>query len=117
MNTSDAGAGFDPVMLELFGAEVDMHLPILSEGLLAMEKGRAEKKEMESMMRAAHSIKGAARIVGNERAVRVAHVMEDCFTSAREDRISLSSEAVDVLLQGVDALQRICSAQPDSELS
>jgi chemotaxis protein histidine kinase CheA len=44
-------------MLELFGAEVDMHLPALSEGLLAMEKGRSDKQEIESMMRAAHSIK------------------------------------------------------------
>src|SRR5437764_2150913 len=102
MSTSEGGGSFDPVMLELFGAEVDMHLPVLSEGLLAMEKGRAGKQEIESMMRAAHSIKGAARIVGNERAVRVAHVMEDCFTAAKEDRVALSSDAVDVLLQGVD---------------
>jgi chemotaxis protein histidine kinase CheA len=116
MSTSEGGGNIDPVMLELFGAEVDMHLPVLSEGLLAMEKGRSGKQEIESMMRAAHSIKGAARIVGNERAVRVAHVMEDCFTLAKEDRIMLRSDAVDVLLQGVDALQRICSSQPDPEL-
>jgi chemotaxis protein histidine kinase CheA len=116
MSTSEGGGNIDPVMLELFGAEVDMHLPVLNEGLLAMEKGRSGKQEIESMMRAAHSIKGAARIVGNERAVRVAHVMEDCFTLAKEDRIMLSSDAVDVLLQGVDALQRICSSQPDPEL-
>ena len=116
MSTPDGAADFDPVMLELFGAEVDMHLPTLSEGLLAIEKGRSGKPEIESMMRAAHSIKGAARIVGNDRAVRVAHLMEDCFTSAKEDRITLGSSAVDVLLQGVDALQRICSPQPDSEV-
>ncbi len=117
MATADGAANFDPIMLELFGAEVEMHLPVLSEGLLAMEKGRAGKQEVESMMRAAHSIKGAARIVGNDRAVRVSHVMEDCFTSAKEGRISLGGDAVDILLQGVDALQRICSAQPDAELN
>ena len=116
MSTTDGAGNLDPVMLELFGAEVDMHLPALSEGLLAMEKGRSGKQEIESMMRAAHSIKGAARIVGNDRAVRVAHLMEDCFTLAKEDRITLSSDAVDVLLQGVDALQRICSPQPDSNV-
>jgi len=116
MSSPEGGGNLDPVMLELFGAEVDMHLPALSEGLLAMEKGRSDKQEIESMMRAAHSIKGAARIVGNDRAVRVAHVMEDCFTLAKEDRITLSSDAVDVLLQGVDALQRICAPQPDADL-
>lgn len=117
MSGPEGVGNIDPVMLELFGAEVDMHLPALSEGLLAMEKGRSGKQEVDAMMRAAHSIKGAARIVGIERAVRVAHLMEDCFTAAKEDRITLNSDAVDVLLQGVDALQRICTPQPDAELS
>ena len=103
----------DPAMLELFRAEMDTHVPVLSQGLLALEKGRAGDKDLEAMMRAAHSIKGAARIVGIEAAVRVSHVMEDCFSAAQGHRITLSSEAVDVLLQGVDALQRICSPQPD----
>src|SRR5215469_15699425 len=99
----------DPSMLELFQAEMDTHIPVLNEGLLALEKGQAGSREIEGMMRAAHSIKGAARIVGIEPAVRVAHAMEDCFTAAKENRISLTSDAVDVLLVGVDALQRICS--------
>ena len=96
-------------MLELFQAEMDTHIPVLNEGLLALEKGQAGAREIEGMMRAAHSIKGAARIVGIEPAVRVAHAMEDCFTAAKEARIGLTSDAVDVLLVGVDALLRICS--------
>ena len=35
-------------------------------------------------MRAAHSIKGAARVVGVDPAVSVAHVMEDCFVAAQK---------------------------------
>jgi chemotaxis protein histidine kinase CheA len=107
----------DPALLELFRAEMDTHVPVLSQGLLELEKGRAGEQEIASMMRAAHSIKGAARIVGIEAAVRLAHVMEDCFTAAKEARVRLTSEAVDVLLQGVDALQRICSLQPGPDLS
>jgi two-component system sensor histidine kinase and response regulator WspE len=108
MSTFDAPQ-IDPAMLELFQAEMDTHIPVLNEGLLALEKGQAAAGEIEAMMRAAHSIKGAARIVGIEPAVRVAHVMEDCFTAAKESRIQLSSDSVDVLLQGVDMLQRICA--------
>jgi chemotaxis protein histidine kinase CheA len=103
----------DPAMLDLFRAEMDTHVPVLSQGLLALEKGQVGERDLEAMMRAAHSIKGAARIVGIEAAVRVSHVMEDCFTAAQGHRITLSSEAVDVLLQGVDTLQRICSPQAD----
>jgi chemotaxis protein histidine kinase CheA len=105
---STSGGEPDLVMLELFKAEADMHLPVLSNGLLALEKGSADRKQIESMMRAAHSVKGAARIVGIEAAVRVAHALEDCFTAAKEDRLTLSSDIVDVLLDGVDVLQRIC---------
>jgi chemotaxis protein histidine kinase CheA len=104
-------------MLELFQGELDTHIPALNEGLLALEKGEVDARAIEAMMRAAHSIKGAARIVGISQAVRLAHEMEDCFTSAKEGRISLPSEAVDVLLQAVDTLGRICSPQESSAVS
>ncbi len=102
----------DPALLELFQAEMDAHIPILSEGLLALERGQVAEPDIAAMMRAAHSIKGAARIVGIEAAVRISHVMEDCFLAARDGRVVLSGAAVDTLLRGVDALQRICSSQP-----
>lgn len=107
----------DAALVELFRAESDTHIPVLSQGLLSMEKGQADEQSIASMMRAAHSIKGAARIVGIEAAVRVSHIMEDCFTSAKVDSSILSSDSVDVLLQGVDALQRICALQPEADMT
>ncbi|MEW6250304.1 MAG: Hpt domain-containing protein, partial [Planctomycetota bacterium] len=104
----------DPALLDLFRAELDTHLPVLSDGLLALEKGHVDEPMIAAMMRAAHSIKGAARIVGFTPAVRVAHALEDCFTAARDQRVPLTSAAVDVLLDGVDTLQRVCAAQPEN---
>jgi len=101
----------DPGMLELFRAELDTHLPTLSHGLLSLEKGQVDNSQIEGMMRAAHSIKGAARIVGVSMAVQVAHAMEDCFTGAQNQQITLTSEAVDVLLNAVDVLQQICDPE------
>jgi two-component system sensor histidine kinase and response regulator WspE len=98
---------FDPSLLELFRAEIDIHLPALSEGLLALEKDPGEAQQLGALMRAAHSIKGAAKIVGVEPAVRIAHGMEDCFVAAQDGRLALGSDGIDVLLRGVDALQRI----------
>jgi chemotaxis protein histidine kinase CheA len=111
------GPDVDPALLELFRAELDAHLPVLSHGLLALEKNPAEAVDVAALLRAAHSIKGAARIVGIEAAVRVAHSMEDCFTAAKKAGAPLVGAAVDVLLQGVDALQRICAPEPDPELT
>jgi chemotaxis protein histidine kinase CheA len=100
----------DPALLDLFRAEIDTHLPALSEGLLALEKDPRQPKRLEALMRAAHSIKGAARIVGVEAAVQVAHALEDCFVAAQKGAVVLSSDAVDVLLRGVDALSHIAPA-------
>ena len=60
-------------------------------------------------MRAAHSLKGAARIVGVDAGVSVAHVMEDCLVSAQEGRLYLQPEHIDALLQGTDLLMRIAT--------
>jgi chemotaxis protein histidine kinase CheA len=116
MGASDSSQ-FDPGMLELFQAEMDTHIPVLNEGLLALERGEADAAQIEAMMRAAHSIKGAARIVGIPAAVQVAHVIEDCFTAAKDRRISIGSESVDVLLKGVDALQRLCNPAESAGVS
>ncbi|HYT92269.1 MAG TPA: Hpt domain-containing protein [Gemmataceae bacterium] len=97
----------DPALIDLFRAELEVHLPALNAGLLAMEKEAADPKRLEALMRAAHSIKGAAKIVGLDEAVQVAHVLEDCFVAAQENRLTITSDAVDVLLRGVDALQRL----------
>ncbi|QDU61151.1 Chemotaxis protein CheA [Planctomycetes bacterium Pan216] len=97
----------DQPMLELFRAELETHTEVLSEGLLRLEKEPSRGDQIESMMRAAHSIKGAARIVGIEEAVRVAHVMEDMFVAVGRGDFVLNGNAVDALLGGLDMLTRI----------
>ena len=58
-------------------------------------------------MRAAHSLKGAARIVGLIAGVGVAHAMEDCFVAAQRGGILLRHRHIERLLHGVDLLGRI----------
>jgi two-component system sensor histidine kinase and response regulator WspE len=108
-----SSSSVDPMLLDLFRAELETHLPALNEGLLALEKSGSQPERLEALMRAAHSIKGAARIVGLDKVVQVAHAMEDCFVAAQEGRIVLSGEAIDILLRGVDVLTRLgTSAEP-----
>jgi two-component system sensor histidine kinase and response regulator WspE len=92
-------------MHELFRLEVESQAGILTSGLLALERG--EEAQLETLMRAAHSLKGAARIVNFPIAVRVAHAMEDCFVAAQNGRIRLRQAQIDVLFRGVDLLQQI----------
>ncbi len=94
----------DASMLELFQLEVEEHSRILNSGLLELEQGQSSSKCLEALMRAAHSLKGAARMVGLNEVVDVAHLMEDCFVALQEGAATLAVEDIDVLFKSIDAL-------------
>ena len=104
-------------MLELFRLEADTQTAVLSTGILAIERLELSPLTIEAMMRAAHSLKGAARIVGVEPAVEVAHALEDCFVAAGRGEIQVRPEHADLLLSCVDFLASVGHAddalQPD----
>lgn len=95
---------------ELFRFEVEDKVALLTEALLALEQGNAEPSTLESLMRAAHSLKGAAAMVDAQVAVEVAHVMEDVFVAMQRGTTVPTARLVDVLLEGVDLLRRIGGA-------
>ncbi|MEQ6340557.1 MAG: hybrid sensor histidine kinase/response regulator [Gammaproteobacteria bacterium] len=96
-------------MLSLFRMEVEQQAVVLTEGLLALEQDPASVKRLEPLMRSAHSVKGAARLVGVSAAVKVAHRMEDVFVAAQEGKLMLNADHVDALLKGVDMISRIAT--------
>ena len=100
----------DMSMFELFVMETEQQAKVLTEGLLSLELAPASADDLEALMRASHSIKGAARLVGLSAVVGLAHVMEDVFVAAQNGTLSLSSLAIDSLLQGVDTIQAVADA-------
>ena len=98
-------------MHDLFRLEVEGQREVLTSGLLALERQPDEAGELEACMRSAHSLKGAARIVGLGAAVSVAHAMEDCFVAAQQGRILLDKPRIDLLLRGLDLLVTIANTE------
>lgn len=101
-------------MQELFRVETENQTALLTSGLLELE-AQSQKPAitsqtsdpaplLESLMRAAHSLKGAARIVNLPPAVHIAHAMEDCFVAAQQGQLALGRKHIDALLRGVDWL-------------
>ena len=97
---SDLG-GFS--LHELFRGEAETHAAALSEGLVKLE-GTSNPAIVEPLMRAAHSIKGAARVIGLDIAVRLAHGLEDVLVAMQKGREAISSSRIDQLLRGADLL-------------
>jgi len=105
---ADDLSGFS--MLELFRLEAESQTEVLSSGVLAIEELEKSPETIEAMMRAAHSLKGAARIVGLEPAVDVAHALEDVFVAAGKGSLRVRPEHADVLLAAIDFLGSVATA-------
>jgi two-component system sensor histidine kinase and response regulator WspE len=103
-------------MLELFRMEAESQAQVLTIGLLTLESDAMAADQLEACMRAAHSLKGAARIVGINAGVDVAHAMEDCFVAAQRGDITLRKKHIDLLLRGVDLLTHI-SKTPEADIN
>lgn len=106
----------DESMLDLFRIEVETHSETLNTSLLELEENPADTDNLEALMRAAHSIKGAARMVGVNAVVALAHIMEDGFTAAQSGEITLEPTHIDILLAGVDLLNQISLLSAEEHL-
>ncbi|ANB74470.1 hybrid sensor histidine kinase/response regulator [Paraburkholderia phytofirmans OLGA172] len=103
-----------PSLIDLFREEARTQARVLNDGLLTLDRAPRDAAALEACMRAAHSLKGAARIVGVQVGVELAHAMEDCFVAAQEGRASLDAAWIDELLRGVDIVARIGNDEDES---
>jgi len=106
----EEGMTRDTNLLQLFQSELIEHAQKISEGLLAVEGEKAGTERYHEMMRAAHSIKGAARIVGLGSLVDLSHGLEEYFQKCYQNEEIIEPDQVDILLQIVDALLEIGKA-------
>lgn len=102
-------------MLDLFRMELETQRENFNENLLALESNPNNPKALADLMRAAHSIKGAARIVQLDVAAAIAAVMEECFVAAEAGTIQLALADIELLFAGVDLIARISQVK-ESEM-
>ncbi len=95
--------------LEIFIEETKEHLQSLNEHLLILEKEPDNEETINEIFRAAHSLKGMSGTMGYKRMQRLTHDMENVFSEIRNGKMKVSSELVDVLFRGLDALETYLS--------
>ena len=96
----------DLSLFDLFRMEAEEQVGVLQGELIQVESGEATAASLESLMRAAHSLKGAARIIGLDVIVQLTHAMEDRFVKA-QDGVALNSADIDRMLQATDWLAQL----------
>ena len=91
--------------LEIFIDETREYLQSLNEQLLILEESPDNQDTINEIFRAAHTIKGMAGTMGFKRMQKLTHDMENVFSEVRNEKMSVTSELVDTLFKGLDALQ------------
>jgi two-component system, chemotaxis family, sensor histidine kinase and response regulator WspE len=99
----------------LLRVEVEGHGAVLADGLLALDREPSSAAPLDALLRAAHSIKGAAHAAHDDAVVRIAHELEACVVAARDHRVVLDGGAIDVMFRGVDRLRELAGL-PDAAL-
>ena len=97
----------DLSMLDLFCIESESQTRILTDTLIQLENNPEDPTYLENLMRAAHSLKGAARMVGLDHTVSIGHAMEDVFVAAQNNKLIITADDMDILLASVDLLTNI----------
>jgi two-component system, chemotaxis family, sensor kinase CheA len=92
--------------LGIFRDEANERLDSMSTALLAIEEGRASADAIDGLFRDAHTIKGAAGMLGLDEIAVLAHAVEDVLADAR-DRGELATALADPLLRAGDALRAL----------
>src|SRR5258708_7451469 len=106
-----------------FAVEANEHLEAIAAGLVALEKSITPDEQqplVETVFRAAHSLKGAARAVNLVEVESVCQVLEDVFAAWKRRESKPSAQVLDLLQQALDAVSRNISApasQSDRSLS
>jgi two-component system chemotaxis sensor kinase CheA len=96
--------------LDIFLKEAQEHLDSLQTNLLVLEKEPGNKPLIHELLRNAHTLKGSARMLGFEEISVVGHRMEDFLKEMEDGERSVDSAAIDLLLQGTDAISRMTVA-------
>jgi two-component system, chemotaxis family, sensor kinase CheA len=87
-----------------FIPELEEQVRMLNAGLLALEKKPRDEDTVRSLFRAAHTIKGAARVAGFSLIEEACHALESVFAAVRSGDRTLAGGEFAILFAAVDAL-------------
>ena len=97
-----------------FYEEAGEHLENMEAGLLALETSGGDSEVLNTIFRAAHSIKGASATFGMDQVARFTHVLENLLDRMREGEILPTMDLCELLLKSTDVLSGLIQAEKNN---
>ncbi|WP_280768961.1 chemotaxis protein CheA [Salipaludibacillus daqingensis] len=91
--------------LEMFIDESTEHLQAMNDHLLKLETTPDDFSIINEVFRSAHTLKGMSATMGYEDLASLTHQMENVLDAIRNDKLTASSELLDVVFEAVDDLE------------
>jgi len=100
--------------LQTFYEESFEGLDTMEQELLNLDIGTTDQETINTIFRAAHSIKGGAATFGLTYISSFTHVVETLLDEVRDGKRAISEETVNLLLQSVDCIREMIIAGRDN---
>ncbi len=115
----DAGTDedIDPEMLEIFRLEAEEHLRTVSASLVVLDRTPGDLPTLKDIRRSAHTLKGAAAVVGFQSVTKLAHRMEDLLDALYDHERPVTPALTSLLLAATEQLEQLVSGTPPAELA
>lgn len=101
----------DKELRGLFKVESEERLQHLDDGLLRLEKTPTDPSLLEDLFREAHSLKGAARMLGLTQIQTLAHQLEDAMGAARKGEAVMQPDAVAGMCQTLETIRGLVKVE------
>lgn len=101
--------------LEIFLEDCDDQLQLMENALVQMQEKGPDDNSIGAIFRAMHTIKGSAGMFGFDDVVTFAHTGENLLDCAREGKIEVTAEMVNLFLLCKDHLEKLIQAEVHEE--
>ncbi len=95
---------------EIFLGEARAHIITMEHALVALEQAPARFDLIRRIMRAAHSLKGDAKMMGYEACTDLAHHIETPLQRLHKEKKEVSAELITLLFHSLDTLEKLLTA-------
>lgn len=102
--------------LNIYLDELEDQLQILDEELLNLERNGTSNRSIESIFRAAHTLKGSSAAMGFTQIQQLTHHMENVFDHIRNGLLTVDSTILKVIFHTVDYLKELHQAIIDGNI-
>ncbi len=103
-------------LLKDYFSEAEQMVDNLESNILAIENDPTNHDAIDEIFRAAHTLKGNSATVEFNEISHFAHTMEDLLDEVRSDRVKVTEDVVDTLLNALDVIKAMLESRQNGSV-